>query len=397
MSAWRVYHGDVRALVPRLPPGAFDAVLCDPPYGLEFMGHGWDRGVPPAPIWREVRRVLRPGAMLLAAGGTRTYHRLACAIEDGGFEIRDCVAYAWVYGSGFPKSLDVSKAIDKAAGAQLDSVDVRVYGDGHVQRSTESIGYKGCDPASDERAITTPEAAAWSGYGTALAPAWEPYVLAMRPTDGTFAQNARRHGVAGLNVDGARIGTSKDVPTSPPRAPNKIFGQRPDDLGSSSGYDPNVGRWPKNLILDQGAGAMLDASGPVTGHPVDNARSKTGGAAVFGKPGHGAETRHYAGVGGPSRFFYCAKALTKERNAGLPEGVVNDHPTLKPIALCRYLATMILPPPTGRPRRLFVPFAGAGSEMLGALLAGWEEVVGIEQSEAYVATARQRLAEHDTP
>lgn len=331
----KVICGDVNEVLPCLDVESFDGVLCDPPYGLSFMGKAWDHGVPSADTWALVARVLKPGASLLAFGGTRTFHRLTCAIEGAGFEIRDCLA--WLYGQGFPKSHNLKGA--------------------------------------------------FQGYGTALKPAWEPCILAMKPTAGTFAENALAHGVAGLNVDGCRIGTTKDIPASvSKKAPSNCYGRFREngEVQGIGGHDPNTGRWPANVMLDEDAAAML---------------------------------------GEPSRFFYVAKASRSEREAGLEgfekrnqpstigdlesiEGnprkpstghvprIANHHPTVKPLAVCEWLARLILPPRRDTPRRLLVPFSGSGSEMIGALLAGWDEVVGIELNPEYVEIAEARIRHH---
>ena len=305
-----IHAGDVANILPTLDADSFDAVLCDPPYGLNFKGKKWDHGVPSKEVWSEVLRVLKPGAHVMAFGGTRTFHRLTCAIEDSGFAIRDCLS--WLYGSGFPKGHNVSKAIDKAAGVEREVVGER------RQRGTVngSAPMNTCSaPVEYLTAPATPLAQQFDGYGTALKPAWEPVILAMKATDGTFAANALEHGVAGLNIDGSRIGK----------------------------------RWPANLILDEEAGPA---------------------------------------VGDAARFFYCSKAPKKERGD-------SKHPTLKPLSLTEYLAKMLLPPPhaDGTPRRILVPFSGAGSEMIGCLRAGWDDVVGIEIDPQYVADAEERITE----
>lgn len=378
--------GDVREELSRLEPESFDAVLCDPPYELGFMGRAWDRsGVAfDADVWRGVLRACRPGAHLMAAGGTRTYHRMACAIEDAGWEIRDCIA--WMYGSGFPKSLDVSKALDAAAGAVREVVGENPHARPSDGQSFHAMGIKTHPPIT---APSTPAAVQWSGYGTALKPAHEPITLARKPLDGTVAANVTAHGCGGLAIDAGRVGTDDNLNGGAYVGDGKrasLFGLQNTGL---SFVQPS-GRWPANVILDPEAGAMLDAQ---TGADLD---------------------------GGASRFFYCAKTSTSERNAGLddlPElmclddrepgsagldspragagrtgAARNPHPTLKPIDLTRYLARLMLPPPLDRPRRLLVPFSGAGSEMIGALLAGWDEVVGIELSPEYADIARRRIA-----
>jgi hypothetical protein len=201
----QILQGDSLQLMPTLAADSIDSVITDPPYGLSFMGKNWDKGIPGEAFWREALRVAKPGAHLLAFGGTRTYHRLACAIEDAGWEIRDCVM--WVYGSGFPKSHDVSKAIDKAAGAEREVV-------GERQQRGKPKEYANQFQKNTSRhsveLITRPATDAarqWSGWGTALKPAWEPIIVARKPLIGTVAQNVLAHGTGGINVDGSRVGT----------------------------------------------------------------------------------------------------------------------------------------------------------------------------------------------
>jgi len=348
---FHVIQGDVLAVLKGLELASFDAILCDPPYGLDFMGQDWDHGVPGSLVWAEALRVLRPGGHLMAFGGTRTFHRLASAIEDAGFEIRDCIS--WIYGSGFPKSLDVSKALDREAGAERRIIGTRP---GVGTNNTTTRGTFGT-----EITITAPATDAavhWQGYGTALKPAWEPCIVAMRPCDGTYAQNALEQGVAGLNIDAGRIGPAANTGT-----------QVPAGFTLPAGSEGSQGRWPANLILDEPAATAL---------------------------------------GEPARFFYCAKASPSERSAGTKG---NGHPCLKPLNLTRYLAGLLLPPersePAGtavqgsggvpqasRPRRILVPYSGSGSEMIGALQAGWDSITGIEREPDYVAIAEQRLSHY---
>jgi len=350
-----IHIGDVSDVLPTLPDEHFDAVLCDPPYGLSFMGKAWDKGVPSAEVWALVRETLKPGAHLLAAGGTRTFHRLTCAIEDSGFKIRDCLS--WMYGTGFPKSLNVGKAIDKAAGAEREVTSSGASNCPDLAAGRECSRYttrsensqSGATKHTPGTASATPLAKQLDGYGTALKPAWEPIVLAMKPTDGTFAANAEKWGVAGLNIDGGRVaaldGYTENAVTQGLNTARTSYAPAADRRT----FEPSQqGRWPANVVLDEEAAEM---------------------------------------VGESSRFFYTAKASKAER-AG------SKHPTLKPLALTEYLAKLLLPPPhsDGSPRRILVPFSGAGSEMIGALRAGWEEVVGIELEAEYAADAEHRIA-----
>jgi hypothetical protein len=276
-----------------------------------------------------------------------------------------------------------------------------------------------------EFALTAPateEARAWEGYGTALKPAWEPVIWAMKPLPGTFAENALQHGVSGLNIRGGTIGNSKNVPRSAARdRENVAKGRERGRTTGTGGFDPNIGRWPANVILChhpdcKGAGteftrgfehATLSWSIEsreveaqcVVGCPVAELDRQSGelrsGFMAAGTQregigyggGLGSTVRHdtHGDAGGASRFFYQAKVSPSERNG-------SKHPTLKPIDLCRYLASLILPPPRkSEPRRLLVPFAGEGSEIIGALLAGWEEVVGIEREDEHVRAGAERI------
>lgn len=394
MSA-TIHEGDALAILRTLPSDHYHGSLTDPPYGLSFMGHAWDHGVPSAEVWAEVLRCLRPGAHLLAFGGTRTFHRLTCAIEDAGFEIRDCMM--WLYGSGFPKSHDVSKAIDREEGA-------------------------------------TEAARQWSGHGTALKPAWEPIIVARKPLDGTVAENVQRWGCGGLAIDACRVEAS-----GPPSGWSSSGSKASGNLAmSGANYareakpDNPLGRWPANVILDEEAGAMLDAqtegklhsAGPRQGPQAKWA--KTSRPSVYGNGvGAGPSGARFGDSGGASRFFmscdfspnevsgsrfmYCPKASRAERDAGLEEfellpngqqyGTIqntpnpamrNIHPTVKPIALARYLARLILPPVPDA--RMLTPFSGSGSEVIGALQAGWSHVDGIDSWDVAVRISRARIA-----
>lgn len=350
MSKLKLVLSDINNFTGNHDGELFDAVLTDAPYELGFMGRDWDKaGVSFNPkTWLGIRNLLRPGGHLLSFGGTRTYHRIAVAIEDGGFEIRDCIGFAWCYGSGFPKSYNIGKATGEQA---------------------------------------------WEGFGTALKPAWEPIVLAMNPLDGTFANNAMTHGISGINIDGIRIPAEKE--TGLAGSPNQGYGKF---LKSEPNGRPVNGRWPTNFILDEEAAKLLDEqSGQLTSGTgaVKKASASGHQGSVYGTESRPAGTPNieYGDTGGASRFFYQAKAHKSERHAGViaaPDGESrNNHPTVKPIELTKYLATMLLPPDTGRPRRILVPFCGSGSEMIGAMLAGWDEIVGVDRQD--ISIAGQRL------
>tara|TARA_R110001599_G_scaffold12013_3_gene56399 strand:+ start:5117 stop:6193 length:1077 start_codon:yes stop_codon:yes gene_type:complete len=342
-SLTKTYLGNCLDVLKTLPDNSVDSIVTDPPYGLSFMSKKWDYDVPSKEIWIECLRVLKHGGHLLAFGGTRTYHRLVVQIEDAGFEIRDQIQ--WLYGTGFPKSLNISKAIDKAAGAKRE------------------------------------EAEQWDGWGTALKPANEPICLVRKPIkEKTVAANAIEHGTGALNIDGCRIGdivqdTSKNG-ISPEKHKSTVYksGLKKDFEGKIT-----IGRFPANVILDEEAGALLDEQSGV----------------------------------GASRFFYCSKPNKSERNAGCENfepkhkssiqtqnfenaktgsgnerNILhkNNHPTVKPIKLMRYLCRLITPP-NGT---VLDPFMGSGTTGIGAMLEGFD-FIGIEMEEEYIKIAEARI------
>lgn len=395
MSTYTLHHGDCLEVMQTLDANSVDTVVTDPPYGLSFMGKHWDHGVPGVDFWREALRVAKPGAMLLAFGGTRTFHRLTVAIEDAGWEVRDVVS--WLYGSGFPKSLDISKAIDKAAGAEREivgrktgraSTPVSDFRGGHMHAMGAEAG------KFDASAITapaTPAAQQWDGWGTALKPAWEPIIMAMKPLDGTFAENTAKWGVAGLNVDGARI--AHDEPTRKPSV--GMAGKRAGIMGETvmryrenTGPEP-TGRWPANLLLDEDAAAALDAqSGERPGGAFPKLNSDfTGQSNITFRSGETRDERINLDSGGASRFFYCAKSSRSER------GQDNAHPTVKPIALMRYLVRLTSTPTGGV---VLDPFMGSGTTGVACMLEG-RSFVGIDKEAEYVEIARRRIAAAELP
>ena len=371
-----------------------DAIVTDPPYGLAsgptsfledatsgrgFMGKEWDRGVPGPAFWREALRVAKPGAYLLAFGGTRAFHRMAVAIEDAGWEIRDCVC--WLYGSGFPKSHDASKAIDRAAGAEREVVGVNP----NVLRAHKSqngaVAFGGVG-SPDLTAPATDAAREWAGWGTALKPAWEPIIMARKPLEGTVAANLLLHGTGALNIDGARVGLKEGgweaergqswLRSGNQATPRNLSFQGPQThKGSLAGSLSNLGRWPANLMHD-GSPEVVDR------------------------------------LGEASRFFYCAKASRADREEGcedLPEvrrtdgretehhvpnlrttALRNHHPTVKPTELMRYLIRLITPPGG----TVLDPFMGSGSTGKAAMLEG-ATFRGCDLDPAYLTIAEARI------
>ena len=440
MRRYTLHAGDCRDVMRDYPADHFDSIVSDPPYGLSFMGKGWDRGVPGEEFWREALRVAKPGAHLLAFGGSRTFHRLTVAIEDAGWEIRDVVC--WLYGSGFPKSLDVSKAIDRAAGAEREVVG--------PSRHNVAARFKMGAPDFEHdhgkysavvhapvTAPATADAQQWSGWGTALKPAWEPVIVARKPLVGTVAANVTQYGTGAINIDGCRIGidptdkwaqgvtfvnSSEWAPGSPPTR------------GDVTAKAHAAGRWPANVMHD-GSDEVV-AGFPTTGSSGDGSPrlaygiGGTGSGAYHGG-GKGAMVGTYGDSGSAARFFYCAKASRTDREEGcdhLPgyqghevverkEGSAglnspragagrtitdvrefggaqhtadvqlakNFHPTVKPTDLMRYLARLVTPPDG----LLLDPFMGSGSTGKGALLEGFR-FVGIDLDPAHVAIAEAR-------
>jgi len=380
-----LHCGDCLDVMRELADNSVDLVLTDPPYGLSFMGKKWDYDVPSVEIWAEALRVLKPGGHLLAFAGTRTQHRMACRIEDAGFEIRDMLA--WLYGSGFPKSLDVSKAIDKAAGAEREVVGSwkptgtappSIHGSHSAAKTTSDCGY---EPDIEARinitAPATDAAREWAGYGTALKPALEPITMARKPLVGTVAANVLEYGTGALNIDACRVegapsGLKPYVRSTTPQVYALGMAKAGRDVTFT---DHPSGRWPANLIHD----GSEEATAPL--------------AAA-------------------ARYFYCAKASKRERDAGCegmaarmsmrygeraqgplpqqkpskPVAQKNHHPTVKPIALMEHLVKL-----ASRPAAIVLdPFMGSGTTGIACKNLG-RDFIGIERDPEYFQIARNRI------
>jgi site-specific DNA-methyltransferase (adenine-specific) len=374
MSAFTLRHGDCLDVLRGMESASIDAIVTDPPYGLSFMGKRWDYDVPSVEIWAECLRVLKPGGHLLAFAGTRTQHRMAVRIEDAGFDIRDMIA--WVYGSGFPKSLDVSKAIDKAAGVEGGNGPMKRGGERLLRQAPEAQrdgGGTWGDEAGRSAftyAPATDAARQWQGWGTALKPALEPITVARKPLSGTVAENVLAHGTGAMNIDGCRVATTDDCARNPALVHDTSAGFGKGVAMGGRGHD--AGRWPANLIHDGGE------------EPA-------------------------ALLGDAARFFYCAKASKRDRDEGLDgftpkarptmgSGIGgqpdqermnnrNHHPTVKPTALMRYLCRLVTPPGGV----VLDPFMGSGSTGKAAALEGFQ-FVGIEKEEEYFEIAKARIA-----
>ena len=464
MSFQILLNGDCLNALRSMSENSVHAVVCDPPYELGFMGKAWDgTGIAFDPAtWREVFRVLSPGGYLLAFGGTRTYHRIGVAIEDAGFEIRDSLI--WQYGSGFPKSLDVSKAIDKAVGAEREVVGVRQltgYGkanaaNGQQARNTTEFIQTSDVPASDA-------AKAWKGWGSALKPAFEPVVVARKPLAKglTVAGNVLRHGTGALNIDGCRVAASPAdfaklaAGVEAIRARGGVMENSWKNSSDLSGANPAnpLGRWPANVILTHAPGcgdacapgcpvAALDAQSGIL--PVSRGGGNGYACSIFGTDTQKTRAKGVVGfgdTGGASRFFtvteygeddlpgaepgappffYASKASRSEREAGcgdLParsgaeavereqdsagtqspragagrtaNTVHNHHPTVKPVAVMRWLVKLVTPPGGV----VLDPFMGSGTTGVASVKEGFS-FIGVEREPEYITIAEARIRHH---
>jgi site-specific DNA-methyltransferase (adenine-specific) len=402
----RLINADCIEAMKAMPDNSVDSIVTDPPYELGFMGKSWDAsGIAfNIEVWQEALRVIKPGGHLIAFSGSRTYHRMAVAIEDAGFQIRDQIM--WVYGSGFPKSHNISKGIDKAAGAEREVI-------GKMANPASSIYSQSENEMSRDVPITAPATAAaqqWNGWGTALKPAHEPIVLARKPLEGTVANNVLTFGVGGLNIDGTRVGTTVETwPASRSYAPGQL---QPGGNGETQATgDVPAGRFPANFIHD-GSDEVV-ALFPDTKSPKTYLRSSKATANIDWNPKEAdTEQLGFGDSGSAARFFYCAKASKRDRNEGLDgfeakrdhdgradggvggdnprnrtnNAKLNHHPTVKPVTLMQYLVRLVTPP-NGI---VLDPFMGSGSTGKACAYEGFE-FIGIDQSAEYVAIAQARI------
>lgn len=421
-DAFTLHHGDCLDVLRGMPDASVDAVVTDPPYGLSFMGKRWDYDVPSVAVWSECLRVLKPGGHLLSFGGSRTYHRMAVNVEDAGFEIRDQVM--WVYGSGFPKSHNISKAIDKAAGAEREVVGVHKRHGGGNAKSGSMSGDLGTESELPLTAPATDAAKQWHGWGSALKPAHEPIVLARKPLgEKTLAANVLKHGTGAINIDGCRVESGDENLNGGAYASSSLKEKADSssffmgNLGAKN-FTPPKGRFPANLIhdgSDEVVAGFPDSNGQ-QGKCEDAQRSQ---ANTYGSPSdNGKQYEPRNDKGSASRFFYCAKASKKDRDEGLQEFEAkasaasefrpnhaekaskgedgnpygrwkpqrNIHPTVKPTTLMAYLCRLITPPGG----TVLDPFMGSGSTGKGAVREGFN-FIGIEREAEYIEIARARI------
>ena len=409
----RLINSDCIEAMKAMPENSVDSIVTDPPYELGFMGKSWDStGIAfNIEVWQEALRVLKPGGHLIAFSGSRTYHRMAVAIEDAGFEIRDQIM--WVYGSGFPKSMDISKQLDKQEGVWRGRAGAVVSENG----SMSAPNYE----RTPKEPPFTEEAQQWDGWGTALKPAHEPMVLARKPLIGTVANNVLTYGVGGLNIDGSRVASPDNdgkVWTRGGNGVNARSGSKdaqdnPQLNGESELVQPNeLGRWPANFIHDGSdeVVALFPDTGKSTGGRIGkksmgDVTNVPAGQYEAGNPGYGDN-------GSAARFFYCAKTSKRDRNEGLDgfeakrdhdgredgnpggsnprnrtnEKKVNHHPTVKPTDLMRYLVRLVTP----QGGVVLDPFMGSGSTGKACAYERFD-FIGIDQSAEYVAIAQARI------
>jgi site-specific DNA-methyltransferase (adenine-specific) len=423
LDKFTLYNDDCLNALKLMEDNSIDSCVTDPPYGLSFMGKAWDYDVPKTEIWKEVFRVLKPGAHLLAFFGSRTYHRGVVQIEDAGFEIRDQIM--WLYGSGFPKSHNIGKAIDAAAGAKRQVVGTRKHPTlKDVNKIEESANAAhGDNTWKREWELTAPateDAAQWEGWGTALKPAHEPIVVARKPITQSVAKNVLEHGTGAINIDECRVGVAPD---------DDVFAKNPNTkggfghgnaavYGDSEGapeYDPSKGRWPANVIHD-GSDEVVQNFPESNSARIGNANNpKRGGNStpIWGIS-DGRETNDYRDSVSAARFFYCAKASKSDKDEGLEDFLAkkvvsfqtgggasgkpsslsagrnteykNIHPTVKPTDLMKYLCRLVTP----KNGTVLDPFMGSGTTGKAAAQEGFK-FIGVEMSPEYFEIAEARI------
>jgi site-specific DNA-methyltransferase (adenine-specific) len=401
-----LWHGDCLDVLATLPDASVDAVVTDPPYSLGFMGREWDthRSAVAFQQWCEqwaaqCLRFLKPGGHLLAFGGSRTHHRLTSGVEDAGFEIRDCIT--WHFASGFPKSLDVSKAIDRAAGAEREVVGFTgLHRAGVPSENVKSLQVDQAPRSpSPVTAPATDAARQWAGWGTALKPATEFIVVARKPLAGTVAANVQTWGTGALNIDAGRVTalTPEEVARSGRSTNGSVYGDF-NSVDWKRDGKPHPGRWPANVIFDATQAARLDEQSGERGGGTGQS-TRGGGDSGDWNPTDRAESagqtirgdgRHigYGDTGGASRFFFVAKADATERPA------VNGtrHATVKPLALMRHLVRLVTPPGG----TVLEPFAGSGTTVEACLLEGFR-CIAIEKTDEYLPLVLARIHRQRDP
>jgi site-specific DNA-methyltransferase (adenine-specific) len=441
---YKLYHGSMLDMLDNIQPNSIDSIVTDPPYELNFMGKGWDNsGVSFQPdTWRKCYEVLKPGGHMLVFGGSRTFHRIACAIEDAGFEIRDTIM--WIYGSGFPKSMNIGLAIDKKNGVESPVVAVKEhckkdFKDGNLyaqadanKNNTKCFGY-------GTQEVREPQNE-WKGWGTCLKPSFEPIIVVRKPPEGTLVDNVLTYGVGGINIDECRVPMSDNEPDKRVGTDAVMHTDGEKMWYGENGYagkDVSVykdnGRFPANTILTYDESDYEEVCG---GFPSSGSGNNKGVYNYSGREYNNKDTSMFNGDkpqapsnyndnGSASRYFYCAKASKKDRNEGLDDfedkfktateyrpflmrealdgktehnaflrlgKVKNNHPTVKPTELMQYLVRLVTP----NGGTILDPFNGSGSTGKAVMYENREKnkgyrYIGIELNEEYLPISKARI------
>jgi DNA modification methylase len=447
---YTLHNGNSAEILKQYPDNHFDSIVTDPPYGINFLGKSWDSNTGEEEVYRECLRVLKPGGHILAFSAARTYHHLAMALEMAGFEIRDQIM--WIYGSGFPKSQDVGRNIQRSLGVKETKAQKGYNGFGSENGTAFTQDWDRGPEKNPEVVCTDPEAKAWEGWGTQLKPAHEPICMARKPMTQSIAKNCQQYGVGALNIDACRVPykNEEDIQTylnnkaGPAERGAGIHGEPIGMFEKSVGYktikkeitreeDLPQGRFPSNVIMDSEAGKILDEQAPKTGNVFKGKRTKnstTGTGFSLTKEKHeGEDNGVFDGLSGASKFFYCPKVSRKERHIGydldsVPTNEFNDpgkvkdhplwdesigssvsrlqdkirkmnpagnnHPTVKPIELMKYLIKLVTPPNS----KVLDPFNGSGSTGCAAVELG-HHYTGIDLDEKYVEISKKRIEAHN--
>jgi site-specific DNA-methyltransferase (adenine-specific) len=354
---YKLYHGSMLEMDEIILPNSIDSIVTDPPYELGFMGKSWDSsGIAfQKETWKKCYDVLKPGGYLLAFGGSRTFHRIACAIEDAGFELRDTIM--WIYGSGFPKSFNIELAIDKR------------------------------NDIEDNK---------WKGWGTCLKPSFEPIIIARKPFEGSLVDNIIEYGVGGINIDECRIATTDYLynhgnsnGTANSHSIGK-FGKATKGENRSTA----LGRFPANTILTYDETDYDEVCGgfPNTGPGGSVHKPYEDNSEIYGKMPNKTPFESYQDSGSASRYFYCAKATKKDRNDGISGDISNIHPTVKPTELMQYLVRLVTP----KGGTILDPFNGSGSTGKAVMYENREKnkeykYIGVELTEEYLPISKARI------
>ena len=443
---WNIINGNSAEILKTYPDNTFDCVVTDPPYGIGFLGKAWDSNTGDSEVYAQCLRVLKPGGHLLAFSAARTYHHLAMTVETVGFEIRDQIM--WIYGSGFPKSQDVGRQIHKKTVGKPDKQRfdpaIMIKEDGKYRHPETNKLYNILPDINGDNLKVSHEGtkynvifeevievdSEWSGWGTQLKPAHEPIVMARKPVIGSIRENVLEHGTGAINIDACRVSTGTDdhIVGGSNGFNRMVFGETEPNKYDGNLYTPSeLGRFPANVILDREAGKILDEQAPKVGNLFSGKRTKssvTGSGHSLVKEKHeGEDNGVFDGLGGASRFFYCPKVSGKERHIGcdnpgaqtrrardedgnvlpyaekidgisptmlaerLKDSPGNNHPTVKPIELMKYLIKLVTPP-NGH---ILDPFNGSGSTGCAAVELGYN-YTGIELDPNYVDIATKRIS-----